>query len=48
VTSDRAGIVALNDPPLTLVVACAAALLEELVRYGVTVAPFGVPVPESE
>jgi hypothetical protein len=48
VTSDRAGIVAENAPPLTDVAACAATLFEPLVRYGVTVAPFAVPVPDSE
>ena len=47
-TSDRAGIVALKAPPLTVVVAWAATSLEELVRYGVTVAPLAVPVPDSE
>ena len=37
-----------NAPPLTEVVACAAMSFEALVRNGVTVAPFGVPVPDSE
>ncbi len=47
-SSDRAGIVAANEPPPTLSAPCAATLFEELVRYGVTLAPFGVPVPDSE
>ena len=47
-TRDRAGIDAVNEPPLTLSAPCGATLLEEFVRYGVTVAPFGVPVPDSE
>ena len=47
-TRERAGIEALNEPPLTDVVACAATSLLLLVRYGVTVAPFGVPVPDTE
>ena len=41
-------MVALNAPPLTVVGACAATSLAELVRYGVTVAPLAVPVPDSE
>ena len=47
-TSDRAGIVAVNAPPLTVLAGWAAVSLEALVRYGVTVAPLGVPVPDSE
>ena len=46
-TSERAGSVEVNAPLDTVVVACAATLLEELVSYGVTVAPFATPVPDS-
>src|ERR1039457_3106373 len=42
------GMVAVNEPLLTAVAACAAILAEELVRYGVTLALLGVPVPDSE
>ena len=47
VTSERAGTVALKAPPLIAMVDCAAVLLVEFVRNGVTV-PLDDPVPLSE
>jgi len=47
VTSERAGTVALKAPPLIEMVDCAAVLLVEFVRNGVTV-PLDDPVPLSE
>ncbi len=37
-------MVALNEPPLTDVVAWAAVSFEALVRYGVTIVPLATPV----
>jgi hypothetical protein len=39
VTSERAGMVALNAPPLTAIAGCVAALFEPLVSTGVAVPP---------
>jgi len=47
VTSERAGTVALKAPPLIAMVDCAAVLLVEFVRNGVTV-PLDDAVPLSE
>ena len=47
VTRERAGMLALNAPPLTEIAACVAALFEPLVSTGVAV-PLVMPTFESE
>ena len=46
-TRERAGTVAVNALPDSAIPACAAVLLEALVRYGVAV-PVAIPVFASE
>jgi hypothetical protein len=48
VTSERAGTVALNAPPVTLMFFCLAVSLVVPVRHGVALALLGIPVWVSD